>query len=214
MNQVLHPELRDTQSRSGLRQIRESGKIPGVVYGKAVNKPTSIAVNEKELLAILRSHPRAILDMEVPGIGNQAVMMTDVQRDPISHKVLHIDFHQVDLDKKIKAPARLEANGQSPGEKEGGLLQFVIHELDVECYPRDFPESIPVDVSGLQLGDHLTVADLKMPSGVEASADPDAVVVAVLAPQKERTEEELETMDDLAEENANHRKAAVAVEKD
>ncbi|MFC5701329.1 50S ribosomal protein L25 [Cohnella faecalis] len=214
MNQVLQAELRDTKTSGQLRGVRESGKVPGVIYGAGIAKPTAIAVEAKELLAILRSHPHAVVDMNVPGLGNQPVMMTDVQRDPMSHKVLHIDFHQIDMNRKIKAPVRLDASGKSPGEQEGGMLQFVMHELEVECYPKDFPDVIHVDVSGLQLGDNLTIADLKLPDSVQAVADAEAVVVSVLAPQKERTADELDALDDEEEENENHRKAAVAVEKD
>jgi len=94
------------------------------------------------------------------------------------------------------------------------MLQTVLHEIDIECYPKDIPDVITADVGGLGMGEHLTIGDLWLPSGVTATQDPETVVVAVLAPQKERTEEELESLKDEAEEDRKHSEAALAVEKD
>ena len=163
---------------------------------------------------MLRSNPYAVLDMDVPGAGKQSVMLAELQRDPISRLVKHVDFRSIDLNEKIATAARLDFVGVSPGEKEGGMLQTVLHEIEIECYPKDIPEAIEADVGGLGMGEHLTIGELKLPAGVVATQDPETVVVAVLAPQKERTEDEVEAMNDEAEEDRKHSEAATAVDKD
>ncbi|MCC3376996.1 50S ribosomal protein L25 [Cohnella sp. REN36] len=214
MNSTLHAESRQRASKGTLRELRSRGKIPGVVYGQGLSTASVIAIDAKELATLLKSNPHAVLDLEVPGSGSQSVLLTDIQRDSLNGRVLHVDFRKIDLNQKIKAPVRLEITGTSPGEKEGGMLQVVLHELEVECIAKDLPESITVDIGSLAFGEHLTVGDLQLPAGVEAVPEADAVVVAVLAPQKERTEDELDAMDDAAEENTAQEDAAHAVEKD
>jgi len=213
MSTALQVQARDSSSKGELRRIRESGNVPGVVYGKGMNAPSKISIDAKGLSAMLRSHPYAVIEMDVPGAGKQPVMMAELQRDSLSGQLLHVDFRRIDMNEKIKTSARLEINGTSSGEKEGGMLQAVLHEVEIECYPKDIPDSISLDVSGLELGEHLTIGDLKLPSGVEATQDAETVIVAVLAPQKERTEDELEALDDEAEEDRKHYEAAQAVDK-
>jgi large subunit ribosomal protein L25 len=214
MGATLKVQARKVTSRSELRKIRSEGRIPGVVYGKGLDAPSNISVDAKELAAMLRSHPHAVIEIDVPGAGVHPVMMADLQRDSMSRMVTHIDFHRINMNEKITTPVRLEITGTSPGEKEGGMLQTVQHEIEIECYPKDIPTFITVDVSGLEVGDHLSISDLKLPAGVETAQDPTTVIVAVLAPQKERTEEEVDALEDEAEENRKHSEAAQAIDKD
>jgi large subunit ribosomal protein L25 len=208
MSTTLKVQLRDKSSRGDLNQIRKEGMIPGVVYGKGLDAPAPISIDEKELMAMLRSHPHAVIDLEVPGQGKHPVMMADLQRDSITRQVLHIDFHRINMNEKIKTPTRVEISGKSPGEEEGGMLQFVLHEIDVLCYPKDIPDTITVDVSGLQIGENITIADLKLPADVEAAQDADMVVVSVLAPQKGTAE------DEAADEAATPANEAETAEKE
>lgn len=214
MSATLRTQAREASTKGEIRRIRSEGRIPGVVYGKGLEAPSNITVDAKELTVLLRSQPNAVFDMEVPGAGKQPVMMTDLQRDPISRQVLHVDFRRIDMNAKITTSARVETSGTSVGEKEGGMLQLVLHEIEIECYPKDIPEAIVADVGGLDIGEHLTIGQLALPGGVAATQDPDTVVVAVLAPQKERTAEEAEALEDEAEEDRKHEEAAQAVEKD
>ncbi len=211
---ALQVQLRETSTKGELRRIRESGGIPGVVYGKGLAAPSKIAIDAKAFADMLKGNPYAVVDMDIPGAGKQPVMLSELQRDPISRQVLHIDFRRIDMNQKITTSARLDFAGESPGEKEGGMLQFVLHEIDIECYPKDIPDAIAADVSGLGMGEHLTIGDLALPAGVTAVQDPDTIIVAVLAPQKERTEEEAEALDDQAEEDRKHSEAAMAVDTD
>ncbi|WP_027086715.1 50S ribosomal protein L25 [Cohnella panacarvi] len=213
-NATLQVERREVGSRYELNKIRKSGKVPGVIYGKGLSSPMPIALDGKELTSFIRSHPHAVIEVDVPGEGKHPIMMAEVQRDPMTQLVKHIDFRRVDMNAKISTSARLEVTGTSIGEREGGMLQLVLHEVDIECYPKDIPDVIAADVSQLGLGEHLTVADLRIPSGVAVKQDPETVVAAILAPQKERTEEELDQLNDADVENRRHREAALAVEKD
>jgi large subunit ribosomal protein L25 len=214
MSTTLQVQHREVSSRGQLRRIRSEGKVPGVIYGKGLEGPANISIDSKELMVMLRSHPHAVVEVEVPGAGKHPVMMTDLQRDAISNQVTHIDFLRINMNEKITTLARLEITGTSIGEKEGGMLQTIQHEIEIACYPKDIPDSIAVDVSGLAMGENLTISDLLLPKGVEVMQDPTAVIIAVLAPQKAVEVEEVDALEDAAEENRKHAEAAQAVDKD
>lgn len=188
-------EQRTGATKGDLRKLRMSGQVPGVVYGKKLQSAAQVSVNEKDLSALLRSHPNAILDLEVPVAGKHSVMVSDVQRDSLTGKLLHVDFHQINMNEAVKANVRIEAVGDSMGVREGGIISLILHELEVQCLPGDIPEIVEVDVSELEIGSSLTVADLLLPQGVEAKSDPQLVVVTVLAPQKELSEAEAEAQE-------------------
>ncbi|MFC4777183.1 50S ribosomal protein L25/general stress protein Ctc [Paenibacillus sp. GCM10023252] len=192
MSITMNAEQRTTSTKGELRQLRKQGRVPGVIYGKKLDAPAAITVEEKELQALLRSHPNAVLEINIPSTGKQPVMITDVQRDPMSRQVLHIDLHQINMNEEVKTAVRVEVTGDSAGVREGGVLQINLHEVEVQCLPGSIPESIEVDVTSLNVGDNLLVSDLKAPKGVEIKTDGEQVVVGVLAPQKEITEEEAE----------------------
>jgi large subunit ribosomal protein L25 len=183
---------RSISTKGELRELRLRGQIPGVVYGKKLSSAALVSVDEKELEALLRTHPNAVLEIDIPSHGKQSVMLSDVQRDTMTRHVLHVDFHQINLNENVRANVRIEAEGESEGVKEGGILQVILHELEVQCLPGNIPEVVTVDISSLGVGESLLVSDLKLPQGVESKSDPQLVVLTILAPQKELTEEEKE----------------------
>jgi large subunit ribosomal protein L25 len=185
MTPLLRAEERTQHTKGELRRLRDQGKVPGNVYGGDRSGSTLIAVDEKELMALLRRHPNTVLDLELPGAGAKPVMVAGVQRDPLTRHVLHVDLREIDLTTPVRTHAPLEPVGEAPGEKEGGIVQMLLHELEIECLPADIPEEIPVDISGLGLGDSLTVRDLKVPPGVAVRTDPSLVVVTVLVPRND-----------------------------
>jgi large subunit ribosomal protein L25 len=182
MTPSIRAETRTSRTKGELRRLRGQGKVPGNLYGGKEGS-TLIAVDERELLALLRHHPNAVLDLEMPGANRKPVMVAGVQRDPLTRHVLHIDLREIDLKRPVRTHAPLEPAGESPAEREGGIVQMLLHELEIECLPADIPDAIYVDVSGLRLGDSLTVRDLKLPPGVTVRSDPTLVVVTVLAPR-------------------------------
>ncbi len=198
---VLKAEMRTASSRGELNRLRRTGRVPGVVYGKNAAGPVPISVDEKDLQSLLRTNPHGIVKLDIPGSGQVNALITELQRETMSRNIVHIDFHQINMNEKIKAPVRLEVSGKSAGEREGGMLQLILHELEVECMPTDLPDSIILPVENMQVGDSLTVGDLKLPPGVETAQDPDTVIAAVLAPQKEISEEQTEAAEEAAEEH-------------
>ncbi len=189
---AMKADKREQATRGELRQLRLQGKIPGVIYGKQIKENAAISVDGKELQALLRSHPNAIIDVSVASGGKKSVMVADVQRDPLSRQVLHVDFHQINMNENVKANVRVATEGDSQGVREGGILQMILHELEIQCLPSSIPDAITVDVGSLLVGESLLVHDIKLPEGIEVLTDSEQVVVTILAPQKELTEEEAE----------------------
>jgi large subunit ribosomal protein L25 len=142
------------------------------------------------LQALLRKNPHAIIEMELPDGGKQPVMMNEVQRDKINRELLHVDFHQINMDEKVKTAVSLEFVGEPVGVSEGGVVQIQLHELEIRCLPQNIPSSIQVDISGLGLGENLLVSDLSVSSEIEVKSDPGELIVTILAPQKEIEDDE------------------------
>ncbi|HTG70955.1 MAG TPA: 50S ribosomal protein L25 [Candidatus Udaeobacter sp.] len=189
---AMNADQRTSTTKGELRQLRLQGKIPGIIYGKQLTEAAQVTVDGKELQALLRSHPNAVIEINIPSHGKTSVMVSEIQRDQMSRQVLHVDFHQINMNENVRASVRIHADGDSPGVREGGILQVILHELEVQCLPGNIPDAVSIDVSSLAIGESLLVSDLKLPQGVESVAEPEQVVVTILAPQKELTEEEAE----------------------
>ncbi|NOU98322.1 50S ribosomal protein L25 [Paenibacillus sp. LMG 31456] len=184
MTVTMIAEERNRGTKSERKGLRAKGKIPAVLYGSKVSS-TPIAISEKELLVLLRSNPHAIIEMDVPQLGKQPVMISEVQRDALSRNVLHVDFHQINMDEPVSTTVRLDFTGDAAGVKAGGILQIQHHEIEVRCLPKDIPASILVDVSQLEIGTNILVSELKLPAAIEIKTDVHDVLATVLMPQKE-----------------------------
>ncbi|KEQ22737.1 50S ribosomal protein L25 [Paenibacillus tyrfis] len=185
----LKAEARTGRTKGDRNRLRAEGKVPGVVYGKKVTQ-TPIAIDQKELLALLKTNPHAVIDLDIPQFGKQPVMINEVQRDALSRQLLHVDFHQINMDEPVQTTVRLEYIGDPEGVKVGGILQIQHHEIEIRCLPQRIPASIEVDVSGLEIGQSMLVSELKLPEGVEARTDAHDVLATILTPQKEAEPEE------------------------
>ncbi|NEW09595.1 50S ribosomal protein L25 [Paenibacillus sp. SYP-B3998] len=197
---TLKVEARKDTTKSDIKQLRAKGKIPGVVYGKKVHS-TVITIDEKELRALLRKNPHAIIELELPdGGGKQPVMMTELQRGKVSKEILHVDFHQINMDEPVRTVVSLEFIGEAEGAKEGGIVQVQLHELEIRCLPNQIPSFIQVDISNLGLGENILVSNLSVSAEIEVKSDPNELIVTVLAPQKEEAAEEVVLLDEKAEQ--------------
>jgi large subunit ribosomal protein L25 len=168
------------------RRLRAQGLIPGVVYG-AKKEPVPVAVSPKEIGTILRSASgeNTLFDLQLEG-GRRKVILKEFQVEPIKGKLLHADFYEVALDQALEVTVHVELTGVPVGVKvEGGILDFVTRELQVECLPTDIPEKIVVDVSELGMGKHVRVSEIKAPERVTILTDPDVVIAHVVAPRAE-----------------------------
>jgi len=206
MSTVMKAEARTSSTKGERKQLRAQGKVPGVVYGKKVPQ-TAISIDQKELLAVLKSNPHAIIDMDVPQAGKQPVMISEVQRDPLSRQLLHVDFHQINMDEPVNTTVRLEFTGDPVGVQTGGILQIQRHEVDIRCLPNQIPSVIQVDVSKLEIGENLLVSELALAGNIELKSDPHDVLATILLPQKEAEPEAAD------EEPAAKAEAAEAVEE-
>jgi large subunit ribosomal protein L25 len=201
MTALLKAELRTDSTKSYRRQLRNTGKVPAVVYGKKIT-PIAIFLDEKELTSMLKGNAHGVIQMDVPGQGVYPVLLGEIQRDTMLRKVTHVDFRQISMDEPIKTSVVVELSGDCPGEREGGMLTLLLHELEIRCLPKDVPASISVDVTKLEIGESVLVSDLPIPSGVEVRTDASNVVVTVLAPQKDRgAEETKEVANEVAKAN-------------
>src|SRR4051812_38289965 len=162
MDATLQAERRDGRGKNEARRLRASGRIPAVVYGSEKGKATEIAVDPKILMRILHSESgvNTLIGLKVDG-GDTRVMVKEYQIDPIDHKLLHADFYQVAMDKALTVTVPLVMKGEAPGVKQqGGIVDFVNREIEIECLPGDIPESIVVDISELMLNQGVRVRDL------------------------------------------------------
>jgi large subunit ribosomal protein L25 len=160
---------RNDNGTGSSRRMRRTGKVPGVVYG-AGRQSQMIEVDHNALARHLKmeSFHASILDMNLDG-GRERVLLRDVQMHPWKMEVLHVDFQRVAADRKIhmKVPLHFANAASCPGAKEGGVVNHVMNDLDIQCLPDDLPEFVEVDLSQLQLGDSVHVSELSLPKGVE-----------------------------------------------
>ena len=173
------------------RRLRRSGFVPGVVYGGG-SDTRHFQVDERQARNVL-THGGTLLDVQFDGGNTTPVVVKEQQRDPVRGRLLHLDLLEVRLDTEIQAEVGIELVGaeEAPGVKEGGVLEHVTHQVTIEALPTAIPESIPVDVSGMAIGDTLQLSAVTPPEGVEfAVDDPDELTVATLSPP--RVEEEPE----------------------
>jgi len=192
MAEVTLEVTRREQSGKGVaRKLRADGKIPAVVYG-GHREAVPIVVDRKavsELIQKSQHGVRSIFLLKMSGTDQQRhAMIKDIQMDPISRRMTHIDFVRVVMDEVVRVTIPVHHTGTAIGVKEGGLLDFQVRDLHVECLPAAIPDAIEVDVSNLGVHDYIRIADLTLPEGVKVLDDPDRVVVGVTVARAEVVE--------------------------
>jgi len=178
-------QARDARGSAEVRRLRKQGLIPGVIYGGGKD-PAAICVAERTLRKALTGSGglHAILDVVVEGDGKadpRPAILKDYQQDVITGRVSHIDLHQVRLDRPIQASIVVQLVGESAGTKEGGVLSQVSREINVEALPMEIPEHIEADVTPMQIGDTLRLADIPAIGGVTFLDDPEETVLATVS---------------------------------
>lgn len=187
----LQAEVREETGKGVARKLRRAGLLPGVVYGKT-RKSQPLIVDPIQLQNKMSGN--AIFDLTIVDDDKETketVMIKEVQRDPIKGDLLHIDFQHISMDEKISVSIPLSLKGDAPGVKEGGVLQQLLREVEIECLPADIPEELELNISDLHIGDSLMVSDLDVPEEIEIKTPLDEVIVTVVAPT-ELIEEEIE----------------------
>ena len=186
---TINATSREGVGKGPTRRLRAKGMIPVAVYGEG-SQPVAAAVSAKDIANILRSDTghNTIFKLAVPGASGAepaTVIIKDWQVDPVRGRLLHADLLRLSMTTATRVRVRIETKGEPIGVKmEGGILELQMRELDVECLPGDIPEDIEVDVSGLNIGDHVTIADLVFDRDkIKIFVDPHQIVAGVLAPR-------------------------------
>ncbi len=175
-------EVRHTRGKNEARRTRRSGKVPAVVYG-SYKEAVSVSVDPKEVNQILHSSTghNTIFNLDIQGVENTPVMLVDWQNDPIKGHLLHADLKRIDLNKRLKVFVPVVTTGEPRGVKvQGGLLEAVVREVEIECLPDDIPEHFVMDVSELMIGQSRRAGDIPMFGSIKLASNPDSVVAHVV----------------------------------
>jgi large subunit ribosomal protein L25 len=187
---TLDAQLREEIGKSKVKDLREKGFVPAVVYGEGKSS-LSIKVSHRQLIQLFHQHrlENAIISLNIKDDKkgkSRSCLMKEAQYHPVTSDIVHVDFNEISLTKIIKINVPVVAKGEPVGVKqEGGSLEHVLWEVEVECLPTDIPKEITVDVSELKMGDSIHIKDLTLPPKVKIVNSPDAMVLLVAAPVKE-----------------------------
>src|SRR5438552_1351377 len=192
MEAVLEATVRESRGKNEARRTRADGKVPAVLYGIAGSgkaEATASAVEPKALTKILHSEAGAntLISLKLAGTkGDTRVLVKDYQLDPITHQILHADFYRIAMDKVLHITVQVTVKGEAPGVKQqGGILEYVHRQIEVECLPGDIPEHIEINIGELMLHQGVRVRDLPANPKVKLVTDADTMLVHVIMPKAE-----------------------------
>ena len=193
----LQAKPRTVTGTSAVGRVRRSGWFPAVIYGVGENK--NIQLNEHDFVQTMRGHTseHLVMDLEVEGDQPRKVLLKDLQHHPVSGRVIHVDFHEISMTKKLRVEIPVALVGEPLGvSQQGGVLEHLMRNIVVECLPADIVEKVELDVGGLHIGDSLTVANIKLDEAkYRIISAKDLAVATVAAP---RAEEEVAATPDAA----------------
>ena len=187
----LSVDVRAESGKKVAKRLRYRGQLPAVVYGEDAES-VACSVDYRALTDLLKSHGRNAIISLSAGDASQSTIIKDIQYHPVRDEILHVDFHRIDLTRKIVVEVPIHAAGSAVGVRIGeGILEQMLHELEVECLPTEIPDHIEIDVSDLDIGDSLHVSDIVVDDGdLTVVTDADRTVFAVAAPSIVVEEEE------------------------
>jgi len=188
--------------KGGSKKVREEGRIPAILYGKG-SEPIPLIIDPSELKTALDTDAgiNTLLELKIKEEDNETTKLTflrDVQYNHITSMPVHFDFQELQMDKRIRIKVPVRITGRSKGVKEGGILEEIIRDIEVECLPGDIPNSFDLDVTELDLNHSLHVFDIKVDEKVEILNDPKSPIVNVIIPKA--VEEEVEEIEEITEE--------------
>jgi large subunit ribosomal protein L25 len=188
MEATLEAKTRESFGKNEARRTRRGGLVPGVLYGGDGKQATPISVEPRALLKILHSESGAntLISLKLPTGGDTRVLVKEYQLDPITHELLHADFYRVAMDRVLQVTIPVIVKGEPKGVKQqGGILEFIRREIEIECLPADIPEHVEVDVSELMLHQGVRVRDLPVSPKWKALSEPEMMLVHVIMPKAE-----------------------------
>ncbi|MBI3992390.1 MAG: 50S ribosomal protein L25 [Candidatus Lambdaproteobacteria bacterium] len=206
---MLEAAERTSRGKGGVRKLRQQGIVPGIVYGRGEPLPVQVAAKQAERLVHALHGGERLIGVRFANGETRSVIMKEVQTTATGGRLLHIDFHEIDVTKTVVVTVEVRAVGHSDGVRLGGILQTITREVDVECLPTDIPEYLDADLTPLKIGDNFHVRDLVLPQGLRLVTSPDETLFVVSA---QITEEEEKAREEAAVEAEEIRAAVPAAE--
>ncbi len=184
---VLAAKKREIGNKGANKELRRNGVIPCIYYSKGKD-PIVFSVEEVALKPLVFTSETHIINLSFENEDPIGTIIKDIQFDPVTDRIVHVDFHGITLGQKLEVQIPINFIGSAVGVKEGGILQEVLHKLDVECLPRHIPENLAVDVTDLAIGDSIHIRDLEFENITILNHD-DTTVVSVITPRVEEVDE-------------------------
>ncbi|MBZ0199287.1 MAG: 50S ribosomal protein L25 [Ignavibacteriaceae bacterium] len=194
---VLKANERKIGTKGDLTELRKNGRVPGVFYGRH-DKPISVDVTEKALKPLVFTSQAHLISLELEGAGVHDCVMKDIQFDPLTDRVVHFDLYALTVGEKIQLQVPVQIRGAAVGVKDGGMLQHLLYKVEIECFPKDMPRYLDVDITNLNIGDAIHAGSLSF-ENITILSPEDAVIVSVVAPKGEKTADEGEEDDETAQ---------------
>ncbi len=176
---IIKVEKRDLANSRKSKRLRDNGYLPGSVFGKGL-EPFSVKVKENDFNNSLHRFGKNYLyTLDLEGKKKYTVMVKDMQQDPITRRILSVNFHQISLSEEMRTTLEIGINGRDEVEARKLLVVKQLDLIPVRGLPQDIPDHIEVDVTGLELGDHITIADIEFPKGITVDIEPEHVVLSI-----------------------------------
>ncbi|MBR7554299.1 50S ribosomal protein L25/general stress protein Ctc [Allobacillus sp. GCM10007491] len=190
MGATIEGKARTDLRISNTKSLRSEGQIPGVLYGKG-KEPVNISVDGIDLIKKVRDEGRnAVFSVKLDNGNAYDAMLYDYQQDAIKGELTHVDFYMVDMSQEVDVEVYIRLEGEAVGEKDGGVRQQPMHVLNIRSTPGNIPEEILIDISELNIGDVITVGDLKGDKNYEIMDEDETTIITILPPQQEEVETE------------------------
>ncbi|HRX82045.1 MAG TPA: 50S ribosomal protein L25 [Pirellulaceae bacterium] len=187
MADTLNVSVREQLGTNHTRRLRWAGQVPAILYGHG-EKNVNLSIAATEVNGVIR-HGAKVVDIR--GAVTDSALIRDVQWDALGSTVIHLDLTRVSADEKVEVTVQVELRGESPGLREGGVVEHVTHEIEIECAVNALPDKIVVSINELHLGQSVVASELELPKGAVLLSDADAVIVHVIEPVEQPEEGEV-----------------------
>jgi large subunit ribosomal protein L25 len=184
MAETLQAESRDSRGKRNAKRLRAGGKVPAILYGHG-QKTVSLAVPADQITAAIRHGSRVV---KLKGVANDSALIRDLQYDTFGLEILHVDFARVSEHERVRVKVPLEIRGQAAGIKEGGVIEHLIHTVEIECPVSAIPDKVVINVATLKLDDSMTVGQATLPEGAKIVSSADEIAVQCLKPKADEEE--------------------------
>lgn len=181
---TIRADNRYLNTKHSVKEMRKQGLVPGVLYGKKIGN-VAVSISERDLSKMGGSN---LIEVNLAGNSYPAVIR-EMQKHPVSGEIRHVDFQQVEMDKKIKAMIGIHIIGTPEGVKDGGILQLGERQVEIEALPGEIPDYLEVDVSELRIGDKLTASDIQPKDNLKITAEPESLIALVSSPRNDEEQE-------------------------